>query len=367
MLKRRSEIIVILSVKGHAYILLRSSFGNTPLSFRGVLVMVSADAMRSTLATTALIPDWAAMSWMRLTVMPLIMESGSQSVGEHATSITVASLKDWTVEGAAYVKMRLTEWVQNEGALGTRFAKMPEEGFAAFHADLKRLLKDALTQQTAHLKRTVSLPLDTVQRMILLQHAANDLGILFNFYTDIETRTHLFNVYAVVDDFEFDVDVLMRTPPEVLNPIMDERRTLIKTQESAHNLGREMSIEFFLNLGQDVDMFHVWKAFVSINAGLSEASIDSVVSLFNDLPADTGVLRLERNSATGEFSFLFGSDGQLHTMLEHMESRANQGASEATDCMGPGVANQDGTEETDPIDVTDLDHAKSDVNLDGMD
>ena len=146
--------------------------------------MASAHAMRSALNTCSMIPDWAAMSWMRQQVMPMIMHMPSQSLGEADTGITVSALKDWSVEGAAYLKMRLTEWVRNEGKLGKFCYPRSDQGFASMHANLKKILKSSMTPQAAHMKRTVSFPLSHVQKLVLQQHAANDCGFFFNFYTD---------------------------------------------------------------------------------------------------------------------------------------------------------------------------------------
>ena len=346
-----------------------SNSDNTPFSFRSVLDMVSATAMRSALATTAMLPDWAAMSWVRVKVMQMIKSFPSQSLGEAATTITVSSLKDWSPEGAAYLKMRLTEWVQNDGMLGGRVGYHPsDQGFAKLHADLKNVLKDSLTQQTNHMKRTVSLPLDRVQKLILLQHAANDHGLLFNFYTDVETRGHLFTDYAVVvDGMSFDFDSPIRTAPDVVEWMTDTRRTIIRTDEDLRAPGQELSIEFFMNRGEDAGMLLAWKDLVGISAGLSEASIDSVMSLFDDLPPDTGILRLERDPTSGEFSFLLGDDEQLHTLLEHLEARSGQDAPDATEGTDPEDTHQDGPEETDPVEDTDPQQTGSHVNFNEMD
>ena len=99
--------------------------------------MVSANAMRSALATTAMIPDWAAMSWVRLPPMPMIKGFPSQSLGAAAATITVSSVKDWSPEVAAYLKMRLTVWVQNDGMLGRIGYHSSDRGFAQMHADPK--------------------------------------------------------------------------------------------------------------------------------------------------------------------------------------------------------------------------------------
>ena len=55
-----------------------------------------------------MIPDWAAMSHMRQHVMRMIMHMPTVTMGEAETGITVSALKDWSVNGAAHTKMKLT-------------------------------------------------------------------------------------------------------------------------------------------------------------------------------------------------------------------------------------------------------------------
>ena len=122
-----------------------------------------------------------------------------------------------------------------------------------------------------------------------------------------------------------------------------------------------------MNRGEDAGMLLAWKDLVGISAGLSEASIDSVMSLFDDLPPDTGILRLKRDPTSGEFSFLLGDDDQLHTLLEHLEARSAQDTPDATEGTDPDDKSQDGPEEADPVEDTDPQQTGPHVNFNEMD
>ena len=280
--------------------------------------------------------------------MHAIRSFESQAAGEAATTVTIEMLKDWTPEGAATIKTRLRELVSNVGRIGQVgfFANSPE-GFAKMHNELKTGVELSKEQEQGHCNRT-HLPIERVRSLMLQQYDLNDRGFLFSFYTDVETRTILTLEYHVVD-IDFDVDSILAMPPAMVQTIHDARRTIVQVQEPVNDDGRNREIEVFLNEGRDALMIEAYKQFIVQTVGVAEESIDSMLSIFDELPSGTGRLNLTRDPVSGSIEFLVGSEDSLMPLGQYLQSRS---AASADGQDAEDVDETDAVDFTDPVDPT---------------
>ena len=75
--------------------------------------MVSAAAIRSSVQAVDMLPAWGALYWMRHKLLGF-----TEALGEDVTTVSLASLEDWTPLGAQYMKEKSRAWMLAGGRIG---------------------------------------------------------------------------------------------------------------------------------------------------------------------------------------------------------------------------------------------------------
>ena len=231
------------------------------------------------------------------------------------------------------------------------------------HQDLPVWLKNSIQQQTQHAQRT-PLSVAKVQELMIVQHFVNDLGFLFNFYTENDgDQKFLHQLVKVREDPSINISIdyllsLSESDVAYLEPA--PKRIIITISESADkepgDEGYVRDINLYGNMGADTDVIEdAFKQVLVRFCGLGETTIESM------LPVNYDKVKISKDPATGGIRWEYAGASTSS------DQATNQPSAQDAD-VEPIDADIEEVDETDPVDETDAVNGQlSSMNLNDMD
>ena len=303
--------------------------------------MVSAAAIRSSVQAVDMLPAWGALYWMRHKLLGF-----TEALGEEATTVSLASLEDWTPSGAQAMKDKLRAWMVAGGRIGD--LGMTDADFTQTVSALWGLGRSCIEQQVDHVQRT-GLSLGRVQQCMLEQHGANHSGFLYNFFVD-QSTSKLVRQWSV-SYRPISLEIIQQLPASEVRALDSAKRVIVRICELPEEDAQgeiDRTIDFYCNENRDLEMLSVYQEFLVQSCGLTESTIDSMMGLFADLPHNDARVQLYKDPHTGNLSWNVGSADTMSSLADFLLQRQAD-AQEDT-------AQEDTTleiDDTDPVDATD--------------